>query len=310
MKLIVSIINFLKEEARREVNNPDTQESLEVAVQCLQTAYDLDSKDPRLNKTEKYPLEEVWGVAMKTLYPTEHDDIGIDLVGTPLEKAEQMKVMGNQFMKDMRFQEAVKHYSAAIEYDSNNAVYYCNRAAAYSKLNEFQNAVKDCEKAVQIDPLYAKAYGRMGLAYISLNQSESAIKAFQKAVDIEPENESYRANLKIAQEKKNEPATASAMPSLNSVDWQSLFSNPAIRNMASSIMQDPNLIQALSSGLSNSFGQAVSGNGSTGEGGGLDMLLEAGQHLAQQMQAANPEFVEQVRQNRNPENKDSERQGD
>ncbi|KAG8201268.1 hypothetical protein JTE90_016754 [Oedothorax gibbosus] len=313
IKLIISIINFLKQEALREVKNPDTQESLEVAVQCLQTAYDLDSKDPRLNKTEKYPLEEIWGVAMQTLDQTEQDDVRIELFGTSVERAERMKIIGNQFMKAMRFQEAIKHYTAAIEYDNNNAVYYCNRAAAYSKLNEFQNAIKDCEKAVQIDPLYAKAYGRMGLAYISLNQSESAITAFQKAVEIEPQNESYQTNLKIALEKKDKPTTpAAALTSLNNVDWQSLFSNPAFRNMASSIMQDPNIINALSSGLSNSFGQAASSDGSTGEstseGGGLDMLFEAGQYLAQQMQAANPDLIEQVRQNRNSENKDSERE--
>jgi len=50
----------------------------------------------------------------------------------------------------------------AIELDGRNAVYYCNRAAAHSKLNQHQAAIDDCKKAIAIDPLYSKAYGRMG----------------------------------------------------------------------------------------------------------------------------------------------------
>jgi small glutamine-rich tetratricopeptide repeat-containing protein alpha len=50
----------------------------------------------------------------------------------------------------------------AIELDGRNAVYFCNRAAAHSKLNQHQFAIDDCKKAITIDPLYSKAYGRMG----------------------------------------------------------------------------------------------------------------------------------------------------
>ena len=50
----------------------------------------------------------------------------------------------------------------AIELDGRNAVYFCNRAAAHSKLNQHQSAIDDCKKAITIDPLYSKAYGRMG----------------------------------------------------------------------------------------------------------------------------------------------------
>lgn len=52
--------------------------------------------------------------------------------------------------------------SRAIELDGRNAVYYCNRAAAHSKLNQHQAAINDCKKAIVIDPSYSKAYGRMG----------------------------------------------------------------------------------------------------------------------------------------------------
>lgn len=53
-------------------------------------------------------------------------------------------------------------YFRAISKDSLNAVYYCNRAAAHSKLNNHRDAIEDCRKALEIEPQYSKAYGRMG----------------------------------------------------------------------------------------------------------------------------------------------------
>jgi small glutamine-rich tetratricopeptide repeat-containing protein alpha len=34
-------------------------------------------------------------------------------------------------MKQEKFKEALEQYNKAIEIDASNAVYYCNRAAAY-----------------------------------------------------------------------------------------------------------------------------------------------------------------------------------
>lgn len=320
MTLVMSIINFLKDEARKE-ENADTKESLEVAVQCLQTAYDIDPKSPTL---AEYNIPLSLADIFTSAFPPAEEEVDEkgDSAKEPLNKAEIMKNLGNNLMRSNQYSEAIRYYTAAIEIDGSNAVYYCNRAAAYSKLNDFGNAIVDCEKAVEIDPRYAKAYGRMGLAYTSLDQNELAIKAFKIALEIEPNNESYQSNMKIALERK----ASSGLAGLSSIDWHTLFSNPAFRNMASTIMQDPNIINALSAGMSSSLNQAAaSSNMSTSENTSppppppdsgpmgnrsLEMLLEAGQYLAQQMQAANPDLVAQFRTTtyRNPsdeENKDS-----
>ena len=77
-------------------------------------------------------------------------------------KAEERKTKGNELMKGERYEEALAAYTDAISLHNQNAVYFCNRAAAHSKLGNHQDAVDDCVTALEIDPTYSKAYGRMG----------------------------------------------------------------------------------------------------------------------------------------------------
>ena len=44
--------------------------------------------------------------------------------------------------------------SRAIEIDSSNQVFYCNRAAAFTKLNNHYAAIEDCKRAIDMDPKY------------------------------------------------------------------------------------------------------------------------------------------------------------
>ncbi|XP_071043768.1 small glutamine-rich tetratricopeptide repeat-containing protein beta isoform X2 [Parasteatoda tepidariorum] len=309
MKLVISIIKFLKDESARDTLTPDTRESLEVAVQCLQTAYDIDSSDARLTESQKdvLSLDEIFNS-----YVLSFEEMDDQLPGE-LKEAIIMKNIGNNLMKNNQFSEAIRYYTAAIEIDNQNAIYYGNRAAAYSKLNEFKSAIKDCEMAIKIDPKYAKAYGRMGLAFTSLELYDKAVEAFNKALELDPDNQSYQNNLKLAFDKKDQspPGAAQGMSGLN-IDWGNIFSNPAFRNMASTLMQDQSIINALSAGM-NSLNQQPPPTDGSGDGGAsgstanptdrrFDMLLEASHYLAAQLHAANPDLVEQFRQNatRNP----------
>ena len=77
-------------------------------------------------------------------------------------RAEEKKTKGNELMKGERFEDALAAYTDAISLNNKNAVYFCNRAAAHSKLGQHQDAIEDCVSALEIDPTYSKAYGRMG----------------------------------------------------------------------------------------------------------------------------------------------------
>ena len=116
-------------------------------------------------------------------------------------------------MKNEKYKEALEQYNQAIEIDKNNAVYYCNRAAAQSKLSDFVASIEDCKNALKIDPSYGKAWGRLGLALLSNNQLEEAYEAYNKAIQLEPANDGYKQNLKIVEEKlRSSQSGATGMP--------------------------------------------------------------------------------------------------
>uniref|UniRef100_T1ILK5 Protein kinase domain-containing protein n=1 Tax=Strigamia maritima TaxID=126957 RepID=T1ILK5_STRMM len=222
-------------------------------------------------------------------------------------KAEELKNKGNELMKTELFSEAVDCYSKAIDLDGRNAIYFCNRAAALSKLNSHDKAILDCEKAIKIDRNYSKAYGRKGLAHASLNQHQQAKDCYEKAVTLDPENESYKNNLRIAEEKLKEANIGSGVSSMFGMDsgqfnLSNLLSNPALMNMATQMMSDPNMQNLLGNILSNQSSNNPTTNPAGGAGGaaGVQALLQAGQQLAAQMQATNPDLVEQLRRQMHP----------
>ena len=93
------------------------------------------------------------------------------------EKADKHKTEGNELMKAEKFKEALEQYNKAIEIDANNAVYYCNRAAAHSKLSDFTNSIEDCKNELKIDPSYGKAWGRLGYAVSCYQYSRCLINS-------------------------------------------------------------------------------------------------------------------------------------
>uniref|UniRef100_A0A8B9IKK3 Small glutamine rich tetratricopeptide repeat containing alpha n=1 Tax=Anser cygnoides TaxID=8845 RepID=A0A8B9IKK3_ANSCY len=188
-----------------------------------------------------------------------------------IAEAERLKTEGNEQMKAENFEAAVSFYGKAIELNPSNAVYFCNRAAAYSKLGNYAGAVRDCERAIGIDPNYSKAYGRMGLALSSLNKHTEAVVYYKKALELDPDNDTYKSNLKIAEQKMKEtPSPAS-----------NLMNNPQVQQLMSGMI----------SGGHNPMGAA----GTSPSTNDLASLIQAGQQFAQQMQQQNPELIEQLR---------------
>ncbi|KAH9756989.1 TPR REGION domain-containing protein [Citrus sinensis] len=119
--------------------------------------------------------------------------------------AEIFKCQGNRVMQSQQYSDAIELYSFAIALCGNNAVYYSNRAAAYTQIHQYAEAVRDCLKSIDIDPNYSKAYSRLGLAYYAQGNYNDAIeKGFKKALQLDPNNEAVKENIRMAEQKLRE----------------------------------------------------------------------------------------------------------
>lgn len=155
-----AFLRFLQKQIDECKFTADIVESLEVAGQCLETAYDLpslssDGPSDTGSASSDHPLNHV------DLYELYRNACCVISPDRKLE-AENIKNEGNCLMKEEKYNEALNAYNRAISIDATNPVFYCNRAAAFSRLGEYQKAADDCRMALRYDPTYSKAYGRLG----------------------------------------------------------------------------------------------------------------------------------------------------
>jgi len=137
------------------------------------------------------------------------------------KKAEDFKMEGNKKkLNDKLYQEAIEFYTKAIAYgtiNSNLAIYYSNRAAAYSHLEKFQEALDDCKSSISKKEDYSKAWSRLGLAHFNLGNFQESVKAYERALELEPNNGTIKESLQSAKQKANKtqtpPSTSTSTPS-------------------------------------------------------------------------------------------------
>ncbi|CAN4119616.1 unnamed protein product [Withania somnifera] len=119
--------------------------------------------------------------------------------------AEIIKSQGNKAMQSKLYPDAIELYSFAIALCEDNAVYYCNRAAALTQMHQYESAVQDCLKSIAINPNYSKAHSRLGFVYYAQGRYRDAIdKGFTKALQLDPNNDSIQENIRVAEQKLKE----------------------------------------------------------------------------------------------------------
>ncbi|OAD62404.1 Stress-induced-phosphoprotein 1, partial [Eufriesea mexicana] len=158
-------------------------------------------------------------------------------------KAEEEKELGNQKYKEGDYPTAIKHYSEAIKRNPDDAKYYSNRAACYTKLAAFDLGLKDCEKCVEIDPKFIKGWIRKGKILQGMQQQGKALTAYQKALELDPSNsealEGYRScAVSVSSNPEEVRKRAMADPEV-----QSILRDPAMRLILEQMQSDPRALQ-------------------------------------------------------------------
>jgi len=306
-KLVLAIIDFLNHSIEDGTVKQDDREGLEVAVQCIGEAFGVDPSDNK--QREQLSIKPANLMTLFELFLKTRDRMGAGsasagpssapppaktVPSTPKvsseadkAEAEKLKTTGNQLMSSKEYDGAIGAYTQAITKDPTNAVYYSNRAAAYSSKNDHNSAIADAEKAIEVNPQFTKAYHRLGHAYYSLGDYSSAVSAFKKGLEIDPTNSSLKTGLQNAESRVDtqaasplttSPPTAGAGPAglggladmLGGMggggggmpDIASLMQNPMLMQMAQQMMANGGIDQLMQNpSVANMMNRAQSGGG-------------------------------------------------
>ncbi|XP_017117020.1 small glutamine-rich tetratricopeptide repeat-containing protein beta [Drosophila elegans] len=278
-----SFIDYLKKQL--DAMSPDQSESIEVAIQCLQAAFDVgDDVDDAAqdaagqdeattqSSTSSAPGGDALGASGSGSGPPKNIDIfdlfqSLYIERNPeyLALADSIKNEGNRLMKECKYNEALLQYNRAIAFDPKNPIFYCNRAAAHIRLGDNERAVTDCKSALLYNTNYSKAYCRLGVAYSNMGKFAEAEQAYGKAIELEPDNPDYRNNLEVARNARNQPPQLSHLTD----GLNAMLANPTVRNLFSSAEIDLEQLQSMTQNpmVMNTIGQLFANMGQPNAGG-------------------------------------------
>lgn len=87
---------------------------------------------------------------------------------------------------EMKFEEAIKLYSSALNNNADYAEALNNRGSLYAMTSNFDLAIKDLTNAIKLNPEIPDGYYNRALSYESLGNYENAISDYKKAIEMQP----------------------------------------------------------------------------------------------------------------------------
>ncbi len=98
---------------------------------------------------------------------------------------------GAAYSHEGQYDRAISDYTKALEINPKDAKAYCNRGNVYCRKGEYDRAISDYTKALEINPRGAEAYYNRGITWCIKGQHDQAISDFRKALQINPNNPRY-----------------------------------------------------------------------------------------------------------------------
>ncbi|KAM3605431.1 uncharacterized protein V6R79_025586 [Siganus canaliculatus] len=130
-------------------------------------------------------------------------------------------------------QKALEALNEALQGDSDNAEWFCQRAYAHTLLKNYSCAVDDAKKAQQLKPSLPLAFMRTGIAEYHLNQYESAHAAFTQGHQLDASDKSFEIWIKRCEEVMGGKRQKS-----DQHDWYQTESQVIVTVMAKNVPKD------------------------------------------------------------------------
>ena len=110
------------------------------------------------------------------------------------EAAEAYSGRGLAYLSIGALDKALADFSRAIELNQISAEAYNGRSIVYRAKGDFDNAIANLNEAIRLDPEFAEAYYTRGLTYDSKGEFNKAIEDYTKAIALKPRHVSSYYN--------------------------------------------------------------------------------------------------------------------
>jgi len=144
------------------------------------------------------------------------------------EQALAAKKRGNTAFSTKDWKTAVNEFTAAIELDPTDHVFYSNRSGCHANLGDYETALKDGRKCVETKPDWAKGYSRVGLALYQMKKFEEAKAEYEKGLKIAPDNATLQGGLRQCDQAIDRSSNPMAKMFDDSM-WAKLHNDPITR---------------------------------------------------------------------------------
>ncbi|KAL5817651.1 hypothetical protein ACOSQ3_026029 [Xanthoceras sorbifolium] len=166
--------------------------------------------------------------------------------------ADEEREKGNEYFKQQKYPEAVKHYTESLRRNPKDPRTYSNRAACYTKLGALPEGLKDAEKCIELDPTFSKGYTRKGAVQFFMKEYDKAVETYQEGLKHDPQNQELIDGVRrcveqiskagrgelSAEELKERQAKGMQDPEI-----QNILSDPVMRQVLVDFQENPKSAQ-------------------------------------------------------------------
>ncbi|CAH9086216.1 unnamed protein product [Cuscuta europaea] len=162
--------------------------------------------------------------------------------------ADEEREKGNQFFKEQKYPDAIKHYTESLKRNPNDPRTYSNRAASYTKLGALPEGLKDAEKCIALDPTFAKGYTRKGAVQFFMKEYEKALETYQEGLKHDPKNPELLDGIRRCVEQINKASRGDLTPDelkerqakgMQDPEVQNILSDPVMRQVLVDFQENP-----------------------------------------------------------------------